>query len=339
MKLKTSVFVTTANIGEGTGGGNVSYHEFVALKNVTKVQRCLSREDLYPPKYSLPDDPFLYDYLASNFVRDIKADIVMFNGNPFWLTAKALAPAKTIVDVPAHNLELSIEEFQRLGLKYPFVHMTDPFLWELYTRHIKMADIVLCPSKLSADYITKKLSLTNKVVVVPHGTEIPKEVPPFPETFTVAHVSVNGSDKGQIYLVRAWNSLNLPNAKILLAGYGTENWGGLGHVPDILKIYSASSVYVQPSVTEGFGIEVVEAMAQGRPVIVTEGCGACEAITDGKEGFVIPIRSVEAIAEKIHWFYDNPSNLKQMGINARKTAEKYSWKIISHQYEELYESV
>lgn len=337
--MKTSVFVTTAQLGFDTGGGNVAYHEWKALTNVTEVQKCLSREDLYPPKYNLPDNPFFYDYLASNLMRDTKVDIVMFNGNPFWLTTKALAPAKTIVDVPAHDLELSMEEFQRLGIKYPFVHMTDPFLWELYTRHIKMADIVLCPSKLSANYITKKLALTNKVVVIPHGCELPQETKPLPENFTIAHVGVNGPDKGQIYLVKAWNSLNLQNAKILLAGYGTENWGGLGHIEDVNKIYEQCSVFVQPSVTEGFGIPVLEAMAHGRPVIVSEGCGSSELVENGKEGFIVPIRSPEALAEKVRYFYDRPDEVERMGQKARVTAMNYSWEKIGRQYEELYESV
>lgn len=278
------------------------------------------------------------DYFASCKIEELNIDLAIFNGNPWGLTVKKLKPAKIIVDVPAHNLELSIEEFHRIGLQYNHVHMTDPYLWRCYTEHIRLADVVLCPSKLSAEYITRKLGLINRVVVIPHGCTLPSETKPLPEIFTVAHVGVNGPDKGQIFLVKAWNSLRL-NARILLAGYGTEYLGGLGHIDDVRSIYEQCSVYVQPSVTEGFGIPLLEAMAHGRPVIATEGCGSCELVEDGKEGFIVPIRSPEALANGIRYFSDNPNEVKRMGINARAKAEKYEWSKIEKRYEELYASV
>jgi len=331
-----SVFCTTATISQDSGGGVVSYHELEALKSISDVELTLTRNDVLPQAYQSFDVPFLNDYFASLKIEGLNVDIAVFNGNPWGSTAKKLKPAKIIADVPAHNLEQSIEEFHRLGLKYNYAHMTDPYLWSCYTEHIRIADVVLCPSKMSAEYITKKLDLKNRVAVIPHGCTLPSETKPLPETFTVGHVSVNGPDKGQIYLVNAWNGLQLNNAKILLAGYGTEHWGGLGHIGDVRSIYEQCSIYVQPSVTEGFGISLLEAMAHGRAVIATEGCGASELIEDGKEGFVIPIRSPEKIAEKIQWFHDNPSEIKRMGQNARVTAEKYSWSIIEGGYAKLF---
>ena len=69
------------------------------------------------------------------------------------------------------------------------------------------------------------------------------------------------------------------------------------HVDNVGKMYNSCSVYVQPSVTEGFGIPVLEAMAYARPVIVTEGAGVYELVDDGKEGFVVPIRNPDVIKE------------------------------------------
>jgi len=334
-----SIFCTTASISQDSGGGVVSYHELEALKGVSDVALTLTRNDILPQVYNAFDVPFLSDYFASLKMEGLNVDLAVFNGNPWGLSAKKLKPAKIIADVPAHNLEQSIEEFRRLGLKYNYVHMTDPYLWSCYTEHIRIADVVLCPSKMSAEYITKKLSLTNRVVVIAHGCTLPSETKPLPEIFTVGHVSVNGPDKGQIYLVNAWNSLQLKNARIMLAGYGTEHWGGLGHIGDVRSIYEQSSIYVQPSITEAFGITLLEAMAHGRPAIVTEGCGASELIEDGKEGFVVPIRDVRSIAEKIQFFRDNPSEIGKMGRNARSKAKLYDWKIIESKYVELFKEV
>jgi glycosyltransferase involved in cell wall biosynthesis len=341
--LKASVFLTTASLELGTGGGNVSYHEYRALARVTEVRRVLTVNDIAPRFRGLPDNPFLQDYIAQDLLSDLDSiHLAVFNGNPFGVTAKLLRTrfrdVRVIVDVPAHNLEESVEEFGRLGLSYPNIHMTDPYLWRLYTEHIRIADVVICPSKLSADYIARKLRLTNRIEVIPHGADIPAQAPPIPETFTVGHLGVNGPDKGQIYLVKAWNSLRLPESRILLAGVGTESWGGLGYVADQRQIYAESSVYVQPSVTEGFGIPVLEAMAHGRPVIVTDGCGSHELVEDGVEGFVVPIRSPEAIASKIRYFHDNPEEVRRMGEAARLKAMRYSWERVEREYERVFQA-
>jgi len=334
-----SVFCTTASISQDSGGGIVSYHELEALKAISNVEFTLTRTDVLPKVYAAFDIPFLSDYFSAFKMDNLCVDLAVFNGNPWGMTAKKLKQAKIIVDVPAHNLEQSIEEFHRLGLQYNYVHMTDPYLWSCYTEHIKLADAVLCPSKMSAEYITKKLSLTNKVVVIPHGCVLPSKTKPVPAIFTVGHLGVNGPDKGQIYLVKAWNNLQLQNSMILLAGYGTEHWGGLGHVENVCSVYDQCSVYVQPSVTEGFGIGVLEALSYARPVIVTEGCGASELVEDGKDGFVVPIRNTQAIGEKIQYFKDNPCEIERMGKNARNKAQQYDWKIIENKYVELFKEV
>jgi len=60
-------------------------------------------------------------------------------------------------------------------------------------------------------------------------------------------------------------------------------------------------------------------------VIISDMVGAKEIIRDGKEGFVVPARDSWALAEKIRYFYDNPDEVKSMGREARRTAEKYTW--------------
>ena len=341
-----SAYITTALIGKGTGGGNVAYHESNALARVTELEILLSRNELTPKAYERLNNEFLYDYFALQLLREKEVDLAHFNGNPFGLTAKNLKDkgAKIVVTVPAHNLELSVEEFSRLGIQYPFVHMTDPFLWGLYTHHIKIADLIICPSLYSTKYLRRKLELQNEIKVIPHGTDVPSEIKPLPNTFTVAHISQFGPDKGQIYLLKAWKMLNLP-AKLIIAGAGTEqlssltdsyNVSLLGYVEDVNKIYDECSVYVQPSVTEAFGIEVLEAMARGRAVIVSEGAGVHELIEDGKEGFIVPIRNPSAIADHIEYFFDNPDELKRMGSRAREKAKLYTWDRIEEMYEEAY---
>jgi len=64
-------------------------------------------------------------------------------------------------------------------------------------------------------------------------------------------------------------------------------------------------------------------MASGLPVVLTYNTGS--VARDGVDGYVFQIRDVKTLAEKIQYFYDNPSEVKRMGANARSQAEKYSW--------------
>jgi glycosyltransferase involved in cell wall biosynthesis len=67
-------------------------------------------------------------------------------------------------------------------------------------------------------------------------------------------------------------------------------------------------------------------MACGLPVIVTENVGARDLVEEGKNGFVVPIRSPEAIAERLRFLYQNPEVARSMGEHARATVlDGYSW--------------
>ncbi|MBA7713935.1 hypothetical protein ES703_122946 [subsurface metagenome] len=60
---------------------------------------------------------------------------------------------------------------------------------------------------------------------------------------------------------------------------------------------------------------------------------------DGEDGFVIPIRDVKAIKEKIQYFYDNPEEIKRMGRNAREYIEKYTWERYGDGLVKAYEKI
>jgi glycosyltransferase involved in cell wall biosynthesis len=346
-----SVFVTTSCVFN-TDFENVPHHEAKALATVTSLEKVLTEADIKPKLPQLPDTArsFLWDYFVAQELKDYNVDVAFFNGSPFGITMRVLKPAKTIVDIPAHNIELVMEEFEkRNGAEsYPFDYMADPSLWNTYSQHIQNADVVLCPSKLSAAYISTKLSLKNRMAVIPYGRVLPEESSiRSPEDFSIAHVGTNSPEIGQFYLVQAWHKLK-QNTKfsgsLVIVGRGTNAWLPFAvfpseHVGDIGKVYNDCCVYVQPSVTEGFGIPVLEAMAYARPVVVTEGAGACELVDDGKEGFIVPIRDPDAIKDKIEYFHDNPDEVKRMGKNARVKAEKYSWKIIEERYQKLIQEV
>jgi glycosyltransferase involved in cell wall biosynthesis len=69
-----------------------------------------------------------------------------------------------------------------------------------------------------------------------------------------------------------------------------------------------------------------EAMSQGLPLIITPNTGGADLIIEGETGFLVPIRSPQAIAAKISWFLENRKAIPEMGRRAQLRAAEYTWK-------------
>ena len=92
---------------------------------------------------------------------------------------------------------------------------------------------------------------------------------------------------------------------------------------ELYKYYGNSSVFVFPSLLEGMAYVTLEAMACGLPCIVTPNAGSI--VRDGKDGFVIPIRDVETLKEKILFFYENEDARVEMGRSAKEHVQQFTW--------------
>jgi glycosyltransferase involved in cell wall biosynthesis len=99
----------------------------------------------------------------------------------------------------------------------------------------------------------------------------------------------------------------------------------LGRLEDVRPAYARASVYVLPSFyREGTPRSVLEAMAMGRPVITTDAPGCRETVVDGLNGFLVPVKNSEALAEAMEKFIKNPALIPRMGQESLRMArEKY----------------
>jgi glycosyltransferase involved in cell wall biosynthesis len=349
-----SVYITADKISMDTGGGAVTTNELEALKSVSDDVFVVSRDDIDPALFKQPASPFLEDYftlqqiLLQQEIQKGYFDLAHLYSGCFTGTIRYLKDRGTKVSytVAAHDRRLSIEEFQRLGLEYPYYHIADDRLWQIYTEGIRLADIVIAPSFKSAEILKSDIGCKN-IKVIPHGITWPKKVKPIPENFDCAYVGAIGPDKGLFYLIEAWAMLNYPNSKLILAGPGTESLEPfirqftdrgifvlLGRVSDVAEVYNACSVYIQPSVSEGYGLEIPEALSYGRPVIASEGAGASEIIKDA--GFIVPIRNAKLIAEHIDWLKNNRDSMISMGEKGRIIARKYTRDKIQRLYKKVF---
>ena len=80
-------------------------------------------------------------------------------------------------------------------------------------------------------------------------------------------------------------------------------------------------------------------MAAGTPVIVSENTGSKEAVRPGEDGFIVPIRDAEAIAERLVELYRDPGRRCWMGENASLRSDDYSWPAYFAKMKVVYETV
>lgn len=96
----------------------------------------------------------------------------------------------------------------------------------------------------------------------------------------------------------------------------------LGKLADVRPAIADCNVYVLPSYREGTPRTVLEAMAMGRPVITTDAPGCRETVTDGDNGFLVPVQAVNELAAAMVKFIENPELVAGMGERSRLVAEQ-----------------
>lgn len=96
----------------------------------------------------------------------------------------------------------------------------------------------------------------------------------------------------------------------------------LGRLSDVRPAIEASTVYVLPSYREGTPRTVLEAMAMGRAVITTDAPGCRDTVVDGDNGYLVPVKSIEALERAMQCFIDDPALAQRMGQRSRQIAEK-----------------
>lgn len=96
---------------------------------------------------------------------------------------------------------------------------------------------------------------------------------------------------------------------------------------DILLLMQQHDVFVFPSLFEGFGLVITEAMSQGTPVITTERTAGPDLINDGENGWIVESGSTEVLIQKLTSLLSRPSQLKEAGMAAMQTASKRPWEV------------
>ena len=207
---------------------------------------------------------------------------------------------------------------------------------------LDLADLVIANSQFTARSLIESGYPAARVRVVPLGAPpLDQGWRELPQTNTVRFLfagSSVGVRKGAHHLLEAWQLLDCGRvAELALAGRWTlplamrrdlpRNAIALGSITqaELFRRYRESSVLVLPSLCDGFGMVVTEALAHGLPVIATKSVGASELIEEGVNGFVLSQGDVDGLAARLQWCIEHPAELCAMREAAHATAARHQW--------------
>jgi glycosyltransferase involved in cell wall biosynthesis len=286
-----------------------------------------------------------FDSFVAARIADRSLDADVFQGvtgqcERSLAAAKARGMAAVLDSVTAHIgdfAEHQLRECATFGIR-PTLHRGQI---AAAMREYESADLIRVMSEPSAESFARRGVSRERIVVVPpfmSESDFPEPANFSHGTFRVSFVGLIEPWKGFHYLIEGFNKAALPDAELVL-------WGGAGARPvarylaeqqaknpriivraeevrkvGLGEVYGKSSVLVHPSLTDGFGYVVAEAMASGIPVITTPNTGASQMIEDGKNGYIVPAADPDSIADRLRHLESHPELLPEMGRAARESA-------------------
>jgi len=242
---------------------------------------------------------------------------------------------------------------------------SDPSYEPINTMSIESSDAVTTVSHYMAEEARKTLGVKQEIQVIPNFVDHEAFTPapchiidnPRPRGITLVHVSNFRPVKRVDDLVYCMCIITKkdPNAQLILVGDGPErhrierlidkldlrkNIMVTGYRSDVAEVMNCADALVLSSESENAPLTILEAMSCGLPVIASNVGGIPEQITDGENGFLIPLKNPEKIAEAALKLGADEKLLAEMGAKARATVLQHFTKDkVLDQYLAVYESV
>ena len=203
----------------------------------------------------------------------------------------------------------------------------------------RRASLVVVNSEWSRLALTEQGVPPEKLVVIPLAYERPAgQVPPerhyAGRPLRVVWLGSVILRKGIAYLIEAARLLQRRQVEFIIAGPIDINLHAIPHLPanvkflgrvqrsDVPHVVAQADVFVLPTISDGFALTQLEAMAQGLPVITTPNCGA--VVTHGQDGFIVPVRNSAALAEALARLDDDRELVARMAEAALQTVARFS---------------
>ena len=186
-----------------------------------------------------------------------------------------------------------------------------------------------------------------------HGTEMKKKLGIPKGTFVVGTVGRLTAIKGHKYLIEAARKILLtrPDMTFIFLGDGElmndlksqaassgiyDKVRFLGWREDVAEVMSTFDLFVLPSLNEGMGKVLVEAMAMGKPIIASHVGGISDLVKNEENGLLVPPEDAEAIARSILILHSSPMKRKEMGEKGKAIAVEYGADSMVQKIDRLY---
>ncbi len=226
-------------------------------------------------------------------------------------------------------------ECERLGVRYK----GEPqWFRERQLAEYEEADVILVPSNYSRRSFPAELQ--SKVWIAPLFGRVPDVEPILQKAgverierpFTFGTVGGQPLRKGFLYLLQAWERLQLPNARLLLRTDARldrfpalrdllrrlPNVEVVGYLENMSTFYRRCDAFVFPTLDDGFGMALLEAIAHGLPCVATTHCGAAELFAPDQDLLLIRAQDAEALAGAMQQLYASADLRERLSKSARQ---------------------
>ena len=306
--------------------------------------------------------------LALHRVVRQKYDVLDISAGDAWIVA--FLPRRSLLVVRSHGLEhvVHLEQLEearrgnrRLSWKYP-LYRGGFHLWEVATS-LRRADLALFLNRYDLEYATKKLNVRpERARIVANGIpegflNLPFEGTPIAQDTPVRIAQVGSyiARKGVKYAAPAVNAILARHpwahmtflgtgcsADQVLADYEPSVRSRIKVVPryvhaELPALLQGHHIKLFPTLSEGFGKALIEAMACALAPVVTSTPGPLEIVRDGHDALIIPARSSRAVEQALEQLLTDRALLDRLRMNAYVRAQEYSWNCTARKRLRLYE--
>lgn len=340
-------------------------HRTDALPDVMVKQYCEGRGLLRLFLSKIPSlykyFPHYYDWLHDSFGRKVaeyaiknQVDAVIMydtNANECWKILKERAPQIVrIQDVSIANRLFMKENFIKdmeqthdSNIKEEQIELWDDNNCKRYLDEINDSQYFLIASNVVKRSMKFSGVKDDQIFMAPYGVDFEKfnfvQKQPSSKPLKLIYVGQVTYRKGIHHLLKVMDRFSDDEVELYLAGGYSEstpfvqeyinnkNIHFLGFITrdTLASLYQKSDVFVFPTLGEGYGLVILEALSCGVPCIVSDLAGGDDAITDGYNGFKFKAGDDKDLYDKISWFINHPDLLPELSWNSRVSVEKQTW--------------
>ena len=279
-----------------------------------------------------------YSYFGYDAMREYGRPAMLFQVHPHPATIRKIL-LKELEDHP--DCSASLQQEWELALPdREFQHLVD---------EPAMASQFLVASTFTRDSLVEHGISSQAITVIPYGVDLERFCPaatpaaqrpavvPEDSRLHLLFVGRINQRKGIKYLLEALRLLDTDQVHLTICGrvvddlelfkpFGTQiDIRPSVSAEDLVKAYQQADLFVFPSVAEGFGQVLLEALACGLPLLSTTHTAAPDLIEDGEQGFIIEPRRPDLLAQRITWAMTHRAELAEMRSKARQRAEQFTW--------------